>query len=532
MVGTLVRLKLRLFGRGVRGQTGKIVALVFGALYLFGIFVAVAIGLVALRGAGLGVRGALTTLGFSILTVMWPLITLVMAGSDQTLDPGRFALFPVRARQLLPGLLVVGLLSMGGIFTLGCALFQVVAWSAALLPALAGVVSLVLGSAICVLLSRCAASTFSSALSTRRYRDVAALVLALVGMCSGLAVNLVMRFVGQGVEALGRATTAATVASWTPFGWAWCLPWDVARGAWPVAAAHLGLALALAVVLWRVWERSLDAALVRPLETGAQGGHVKATSLADRLVPDGPAGAIAARSLRYWRRDPRHLVAAASVLVMPVLVLVPNLTSPGGSGMSGEGGLWIPVFCTLMMGCLVVAQEISYDGQALWMQLVAGTRGRDDRIGRLVASMWVLVPLTVVILVVFLVVTGAWSLAPALVGCTLGGLGCAGAVGTVVGAMWQVPQPPPGQGAFARSSGGGMAGLLMSLVGMVCSGIAALPLVVPTLLWGHHLAIGLAILVGGLAWGAFLLWLAIRWGGAILDRTWPEVLATIDPRRA
>ena len=43
-------------------------------------------------------------------------------------------------------------------------------------------------------------------------------------------------------EALG---TSAQILGWTPFGWAWSLPADVARGQWAVAGLHLVLASGL-----------------------------------------------------------------------------------------------------------------------------------------------------------------------------------------------------------------------------------------------------------------------------------------------
>ena len=37
-------------------------------------------------------------------------MSLLVFGVDETVDPAKFALLPVRARELLPGLLVAGLI--------------------------------------------------------------------------------------------------------------------------------------------------------------------------------------------------------------------------------------------------------------------------------------------------------------------------------------------------------------------------------------------------------------------------------------
>lgn len=529
MVGTLVRLKLTLLRRSLQGQTAKIIGLVVIGLYALGALVWLSVALLGLRGAPVALHGGATTAGFAALTLGWPLGTLLVSGSDQTLDPGRFALFPVRARQLMPGLLVSGLVGIGGIFTVLLALVQAVSWSTAAVPLALAVVAAILGCATCILLARTAAATFSSALSTRRYRDGAALLLGLLALGSGVGIQLVMRWLGNIDQLERRAARLASVASWTPFGWAWALPWDAATGRWGQLAAHAALAVALVAVLWLLWERSLSRALTSPLESGGAGGRAKAHSVVDRLVPSGPVGAIASRSLRYWRRDPRHLVLAASVLLMPVLMLAPSLI--GGSAenslASGRGILFPPIFSMLLMGSLAVAQEISYDGTPLWMHISAGISGRADRLGRLLAAGWILLPVALLIDVVLMAVSGGWALAPELVGGTVGSLLVGAAVGTVTGAYWQVPQPPPGQNAFSRGEGGGAAGILLSFVSMFATGLLALPFIIPLFLTGGRPWLGWLLLFAAPLYGAALLAGSVVWGGRVLDRSWPEVLKQV-----
>ncbi|MFC6359125.1 hypothetical protein [Luteococcus peritonei] len=514
--------------RALRGKAVLILGAVLAGLYLLGAFAVIAGGLFLLRGEALDLRGGLTTAGFAALTLAWPLTTLVVVGSDQTLDPGRFALYPVRARQLLPGLLVVGLVGLGGIFTCACALAYVVSWSADAGQMAAAVVGAVLGVLTCVLLARTLTSWFSSALTSRRYRDSAALVLGLLGMVFGVGAQFLGRWVQAADQVADRARAMAGALGWSPLGWAWSLPWAVGRGDWLAAGLRLALAAGLVVLLWWAWGRALDRALVSPLEARSGGGRAKEHGLADRLVPTGPVGAIAGRSLRYWRRDPRHLVQLASVALMPVLIAAPVLVNQGDSMSMGRGVLAFPVGAMIVVMGMVVAQEIGYDGSALWMEISAGVRGHEDRLGRLVACAWLLLPLVLVIDLVFLAVSGYWSEAPALVGASLGAtLACAG-VGSVTGALWQVPQPPPGNGGLARSSGGGVAALLMSLASMVGGLVVSAPVWLPALLQdaiGHW--VGWALLPWGLAYGCLACWLGIRWGGSLLERRWPEVLREV-----
>ena len=112
MVAILVRLKLTLLRNSLRRSVWRTVGLIIGIVYALGIVVAVLIGLVALRFTSLALTADVTVLAFSALTLGWLLMSLLVFGIDETLDPAKFALLPVRARELMPGLLVAGLISM------------------------------------------------------------------------------------------------------------------------------------------------------------------------------------------------------------------------------------------------------------------------------------------------------------------------------------------------------------------------------------------------------------------------------------
>lgn len=219
---------------------------------------AVVFGLVALRLYGsVSLTAQVTSLAFSALTLGWLVMSLLVFGVHETVDPARFALLPARARSLLPGLFVAGLIGTPGVATVLVGVGQVIAWSRGVAPLLAGVVALVLGVATCLLLSRAATAGFASFLSSRRFRDVAAAVLALFGAILGLTGSLLGNLGGrnpqQAVAVFGRT---ATVVAWTPFGWAWALPGDVVLGHWAAAAVHLVLAAGLVAALWSAWATS------------------------------------------------------------------------------------------------------------------------------------------------------------------------------------------------------------------------------------------------------------------------------------
>jgi ABC-2 type transport system permease protein len=385
-----------------------------------------------------------------------------------------------------------------------------------------------LGVLTCLLLARAATAAFASFLSSRRFRDVAVVLLALVGAGLGLLGNLLGSLGGVGPAQLRAAlASAATVAAWTPFGWAWALPADVARGAWPAAAAHLVLAVGLVAALWFVWQHFLARRLTEPVEAGGGGtAKVGRSGWVERLYPATPAGAVAARSLRYWRRDPRYVAGAAGFLIAPVIIIATSLLNPDGSA---AVAVFAPVLLSLLIGASV-AQDLSYDGTALWTHVSAGVTGEADRRGRVLATLTVFGPMLVVLLVLVFALTGLWSLLGVVLGLTVAlvliGLG----VGAYVGALWQWPAPPPGANPFQKGSSGGLPALLSFTVTSMATLLLALPTVALAVwsLWTPW--VGWLTLPVGLVTGLLVLEAGTRWGGRRLDRSWPEVVLAVSER--
>lgn len=529
MVAVLVHLKLTLLRNSLRRSTWRTVGLIIGAVYALGIVAGLWLGMVALRSADVGLASEVTVLVFAVLTVGWLMFSLLVFGIDETVDPRRFALLPVPAETLVPGLFVAGLLSVPGAATVLAALGSVVPWTRSLTATLAAFIAAVLGVATCFLLSRAATAAFTQALGSRRFRDFAAVVLALVGASIGIVANLAGRASERDVSGLRTVlTTTAEVVGWTPFGWAWSVPADVARGSWTTAGVRLVLALLLVAGLWLAWRHYLALALCSPLESSGSSKPVRRHGFAERLYPATPTGAVASRSLRYWRRDPRYLSSLASLSIAPIVIVV--ATSTQSSSRGAPIGAFVPVFMALLLGA-VVSQDLSYDGTALWTHITAGIPGQVDRAGRVLSTVTVIGPLLLVVVLAVTLIsrradllprTGALTLA-----CALASLG----VGSWTGAIWQIPAPPPGANPFAKNmGGGGLRGLVSFLVTAGVTFLVALPTVALVIgsvwvSWLQWLALTVA-LVSGLA----ALWFGIRGGGRRLDAHWPEVLGSVSAR--
>ncbi|OSP43806.1 transporter, partial [Streptomyces sp. 13-12-16] len=116
LTSVFVRLKLSLLRNGLRQSGGRkaayiasaVVALLFAALQL--------LGLIVLRGTGH--VESLVVLLVAVLGLGWAVMPLFFPGGDETLDPTRLVMLPLRPRPLVRALLVSSLVGIGPLFTL------------------------------------------------------------------------------------------------------------------------------------------------------------------------------------------------------------------------------------------------------------------------------------------------------------------------------------------------------------------------------------------------------------------------------
>ena len=516
MVALILSLKLRLQLNSLRQSTGKTVGTVLLTVVMLGFSALAALGLGFLRVQPLAVAGSVTTVVFAIITAGWLLSALTVFGTDETLDPARFALLPVRARSLMPGFVIASVMDITGVSTLIVIVGVLVAWTRTPLLSLSIVIAAAIGLLTCVLGSRLLTSALAKTLAGRKFRDLAAILIALSGASIGIGASLVGELVSRDPgAALQAIDKAAVVAGWTPFGWAWSIPGELAAGRNGTAAARLVLALALTAVLWFAWQHYLDRALTSPVETGGGGGSVRASSALDRLLPAGPAGAVAGRCVRYWRRDPRYLASLGAMLIIPLIVMVNAFT-----GTSTDLADIAPALVAILFG-VSISSDLAYDGSALSAHVLAGLRGKDDRAGRAIVYLSIGVVMVTITTLVSVGVRGAWSALPGVIALDvvflLGSVG----VGLALGTVWPGSAPPPGQ-PFGKGSGG-MENILLFTVTTIISLVLAAPILVLVLVADlDWLALALACLIGPL-----VLIAGIRWGGRRLEQRYPEVLTAV-----
>ena len=520
MVAHLVRLKLSLLRNVFRRSRAQTIGAIVGVAYFAVLVTGLAIIIASFRGSLDEARVVIPLAGAAGI-VLWTVVPLFSFGSDPTLDPGRFATFAVPHRDLAVGLVVAALVGLPALASMVLCAGVVVAWSQTPASTLVGVVSTAIGLLTAIVTSRWLSAVLTQAISSRRGRDAVAvlglLLLVVVGPVVSVAANL-------GDDLGHLAAGAASVVGWSPLGWAWAAPGDVAAGSALTGAVRLVLAAGLLAVVFRLWSRALrrevdDPRAVSRSDSGASAGDD--LGLLARL-PDSPAGAVGARVLTYWRRDPRFQISMAMTPIVPFALLIPFYTGHG---------TWPP----LLMGPLVAFllgwsghNAVSYESDALWLHIVSGTTGRDDRRGRLLPDLMLGAVLVPVHSLIGVGVAGRWDLLPAALGVAVALLGGGYAVSSVMNIALPYPVPESGESPFSAPPGA--AGI--ALAGQSMASIGTLALASPVLLlgwlsWQGSQAAAWAAAPAGVALGCAVALGGVAVGARLYDRRAPELLSSL-----
>jgi len=534
MVATVVALRLRLFVAGLRRNVAVLVVWLLGAVSLLFTLLLVVMGLMVAAVRVVpdhrGETGTWLVLAGSLLCLAWTLLPPLLFGVDQTLEPARFAPFPLRGTELAPGLVAASFVGLPGVATLLVALSSAVVWVGtprALVPAVVGAV---LGATICMTLGRLTTTLLSGVLSSRRGRDTS-LVLGIAVLAVGY-LGLVSLTSGQtNRELTFDPAPYGAVLRWTPIGAPWAAGGDAAVGDWPRLVVGLGLSVGYLAALGWLYGRSLDRALTVPTPRRPVRAQPDAVARAVAHVAR-PAWlvvlAVAARARRYWAKDPRYLTSIPVLVLLPLFMVVmgrslgaiPEFPDalPGHIGLAGceAAGL---------AAGLVLVSDISFDSTAWWLHLTAGVPGWADRLGRVLGQAVWAVPALVVLCVGVCLAVGLPSRSLALVGSALGAYLVGLGVSSLLSAVAVFPVALPGTNPM--SSRGGVSGLAMAAQG---GGVgAAVVLWLPVGAAAHLAPVSWGWLVAlvGVTWGAALLATGVVTGGRAVDARGPTIMALL-----
>ncbi|WP_231602096.1 hypothetical protein [Salinibacterium sp. NG253] len=501
-------------------RRGPLVASAMGLVLIYSavLFVMAILAVADLRnttpevaGATLVVFGSAALLGFLVMPLGW--------NADDALDPRRFSYLPVTRIRLALLLLLAGAASIPTVMLAGLAVAQVIAWSAHPASALIAVLSGLIVLVTAIVGARLASLIAARYLSTRRLREGFGIVaIALVVASLPIAVMLALAdYQSQVLPAIRRV---AAVMEWTPLGVAFSAPASAAAGDSSDVLGKLAIAVGFLIVLAACWYFLLGYVLSRPERSAVE--TYRSGLGWFRLMPSTPLGAIAARSLSYWARDARYFVALAAIPIIPIGMVAALLV--GGIGADVIAWIPVPVMC-LFLGWSA-HNDVAHDNTALWTHVSAHTRGSDDRWGRIVPNLLVGIPLAVVGSILTVLIVGNGEALPGLIGLSLCLLFAGLGVSSVSSAAFPYAAPLPGHGAFIQPQA------LVSNAATVQSFTFAFTVLFGLPVLGvvffnpfTDLQPQWAAFIVGLAVGLVVLVIGVYWGGRIMVRRGPELLA-------
>ncbi|EPH43899.1 transporter [Streptomyces aurantiacus] len=518
-----VRLKLSLLRNGLRQSSGRraayvasaVVALLFAALQL--------LGLILLRGNEHA--ATVSVILVAVLALGWAVMPLFFPSGDETLDPTRLVMLPLRPRPLVRALLVSSLVGIGPLFTLCLALGTVIAVARGGAAVAVGVVAVPLTLLVCVALARAVAAANIRLLTSRKGRDLAVLS-GLVIAVGAQVVNFGAQRIGSSESGLGELDPAADVLGWIPPSSALSAVHAAGDARYATAAAQLALSVAALVLLLWAWRRSLTRLMTSPdgsTLAAAEPARTKrrTTGLAARL-PAGRTGPVMERTLRYVWRDPKTKAAWVTSLAIGLIV-------PLFNALQGTGSLYFACFAAGMLG-IQMYNQFGQDTSAFWMvaMTISSTRDAYEELrARALALFVITLPYATLVTVLTTALLGEWAALPEALGLSFALLGAMLATGAWASARY--PYSIPQQGY--KNAAPGQAGLvwISILGGMLTAAVLCAPVLAFTI-WLHtagHTAWTWLLLPLGTAYGAAVTFGGLRLAAPRVAGRLPEILAAV-----
>ncbi|MEU1279265.1 hypothetical protein [Streptomyces sp. NPDC005805] len=474
---------------------------------------------------GTAVRHDVLLLVFAVWGVGWA-IGPVLASGAGVLRPAFFSLLPVGRRRLGLALLAAACVGYGP--AVSVLALSSLAVHAALLDPVTVAVALVAVPPLLVLMvavSRIVYALMGAAMGSRlgvamsaiQYGALVASLfmgwLAVAGTSRGVAA-----VIGDGLP--GR--TAERVLAAFPTSWPVRAVEAAASGGWGAAAGWL-LALTAAALL-----AAGVCALVLAPRTPVRASRRRLRPLGSRvltgrrLLPDTPVGAVTGKELRQWWRDPwRSLELQCAVWTSVFIVGIGRL--------SEQPEIWpFAGLAVTLMTALAACNLLGQDGTAVWLTVVGAGPGtvRHDIRGRQLALLLLFGPPSVVLTVVFTLLSGeswAWPLLAALLPALLG---AAVGVAVLLSVVAATPGVDPKYRVGPNDAGDVSYQIWIGLYGTLLPVVPTAALAVPAAVSGST-GLAWAAVPAGVLNGALVAWLLGRIAYRRLAARLPETFVRL-----
>ncbi|MGW9303110.1 MULTISPECIES: transporter [Streptomyces] len=519
-----VRLKLTLLRNGLRQSSGRKAAYIASLVFTLLLAAGQVLGLVLLRGNAQA--GTVVVLLTAVVALGWAVLPLFFPSGDDTLDPTRLVMLPLRPQPLVRALLVSSMIGIGPLFTLCLAVGSVLALAHGPAGVLFAVIAVPLTLLLCVALSRAVTTANVRLLNSRKGRDLAVL--------SGLVIAVGIQFVNFGAQRLGEAgglstlEPAGNVARWLPGASAIAAVDAASDGAYGVAVLQLLITVAALVALVWLWQRGLVKLMTAPdgstLAAAAEPTRKESgrTGLST-LLPEGRTATVVHRSLLYIVRDPK--TKAAWVTALAIGAIVPLINA-----LQGTGSIYFACFAAGMLG-MQMYNQFGQDTSAFWMVALTISSTRDAYVelrARALALLLITLPYTVVVCVATAALLGSWQALPGVLGISFALLGAMLAIGAVASALF--PYSIPQEGAFKNvAPGQGGLAWISILGGMLAAPVLAGPVIALTV-WLHiadRQDVLWLVIPAGAVFGALIGWAGLRIAAPRTANRLPEILTAV-----
>lgn len=469
-------------------------------------------------------RRAVLLVAMTLLVLGWIFVPLVGGGADETVDPTRLALLPLRTRQLLAviaGSAATGPASLAVLVALCGVPIGYAPGSVAGVVVVVAAVPVMFGVGLG--LARLVAAALVRTQRSRKGRDLAVLVSGAAGVTLWFASQSIGPLLEQGDTDTGDAVL--DVFAWMPSGWAprgvvAASEGRVAEGAaWVLAGAVVAV-----VALW-AWAAVTKRLLTAPERTiGARSD--------DSWPPLGrvanPRRATLAKEYRITTRSPGKRVQFLLGTLMGV-----GFAFIQATGLDATADPTV-VFFGLWAALLSIGGSfnvIGFDSASLWLEVVAGGPDRHQLFARTAAWVPHLVIPPMLGVLVIATWAGEWGLVPVAlalaVTIALAGLG----VAAVVSSVAPVPYADNDNPFSWRQgmTGKGCITAIYAFVGLAAVAVLAAPILLPVLI-GPERWWALPVAVLGMFWGAGCWSFGVRLGARRLAGRGPELLAELTSR--
>ncbi|MGW1713156.1 transporter [Streptomyces sp. NPDC002156] len=519
----VVRLKLSLLRNGLRQSAGRRAAYISSVVVVLLLAALQFIGLIALRGDAHA--ASVTVLLLAVMALGWAVMPLFFPSGDETLDPTRLVMLPLRPRPLVRALLAASLVGIGPLFTLSLLVGSVIAVARGGAAYVVSLVAVPLALLVCVALARAVAAANIRLLSSRKGRDLAVL--------SGLVIAIGAQVVNFGAQQLnsagfGQLDPAAEVLAWVPPASVIGAVDSASEGSYGVAVAQLAISGGALVLLLGAWSRTLTRLMTSPDGSTLQaaepsGTRERGSGGLGRLLPGGRTGTVMERSLRYAWRDPKTKAAWVTSLAIGLIVPVFN-------ALQGTGSIYFACFAAGMLG-IQMYNQFGQDTSAFWMVAMTISSTRDAYVelrGRALALLLISLPYATLVVVLTTALLDDWATLPEALGLSLALLGAMLAAGAWSSARfpYSIPQEgyknvAPGQSGLATVAiFGGMIG-----ASLLCAPVIALTIWLNADSGGDRWT--WLLLPVGVGYGALLTLLGLRLAAPRTAGRLPEILAAV-----